>query len=185
MLKTERGGWEGEGRRRNLTEDLRHARFIRCLPSGLLTPPQPTERRCNHPSWYRRHPEAAAPPPRRETLIFDGRVVSLDRGGRARGRDAIDRGKVKNTRIERKGKKEIRGKEGSRSIDSYDGCFVYIYVCMCVRACVCVLRVDRFPDRYWGWILKRTEIETVANIYLFIYFVTIENCTNETLVNRS
>lgn len=108
-----RGAGRGGGRkRRNLTEDLRHAPFIRRLPSDLLTPP---ERRCNHPSWYGRCSRLLLA----ETLIFDGRVVSPDRERffrtpllPATGRDAIDRGKVKNTRIGRKGKKERNpGKE--------------------------------------------------------------------------
>lgn len=110
--KNRGAGREGGRKRRNLTEDLRHAPFIRRLPSGLLTPP---ERRCNHPSWYGRCSRLLLA----ETLIFDGRVVSPDRERffrtpllPATGRDAIDRGKVKNTRIGRKGKKERNpGKE--------------------------------------------------------------------------
>lgn len=52
------------------------------------------------------------------------------------GRDAIDRGKVKNTRIERKGKKEIQGRnDHARLIRD-------------VVPYICISRVDRFPDRY-------------------------------------
>lgn len=96
-----------------------------------------------------------------ETLIFDGRVVSLDRetlfpNGARPGRDAIDRGKVKNTRIERKGKKEIQGRnDHARLIRD-------------VVPYICISRVDRFPDRYGMMNIKVGEDWNVANI-LFCY----------------